>query len=71
MFFFSLVNFYVSESCEGFTTIIFIFNQKDWFFIASYNEYREEYNNAEMVGSTYQFYLEKFYRHKKFHTQLM
>ena len=49
----------MSESCNGVTTIIFIFNEKDWFFIASYDEYSEEYNCGEMVGSTYRFYLEK------------
>ena len=36
------MNFYVSESCHGFTTTIFIFNEKDWFFIASYDEFCEE-----------------------------
>ena len=50
------MNFYVSESCHGFTTSIFIFNEKDWFFIASYDELCEEYNCGEMVGSTYWFY---------------
>ena len=53
---FTWVNFYVSESCHGFTTTIFIFNEKDWFFIASYDELCEEYNCGEMVGSTYWFY---------------
>ena len=59
------MNFYVSESCDRFTTIIFIFNEKDWYFSASYDEYCEEYNCGEMVGSTYRFYLEKVYRYKK------
>ena len=61
----------MSESCNGFTTIIFIFNENVWLFIASYDEYSEDYNCGEMVGSPYRLYLEKVYRHKKFHTRLM
>ena len=52
----SLGLIFVSESCHGFTTTIFIFNEKDCFFIASYDELCEEYNCGEMVGSTYWFY---------------
>ena len=31
----------------------------------------QQYNCGEMVGSTYRFYLENVYRHKKFHTRIM